>query len=51
MDREKLARLEASGWTSGSTQEFLQVVEEESACVDLKVPLVADPKKEGTETE
>lgn len=39
MDPKKKAKLEAAGWTFGSTQEFLNLSEAESAFVDLKIAL------------
>lgn len=37
MDKIKKAKLEAAGWTVGSTQDFLQLNEAESAFVDFKI--------------
>lgn len=37
MDKEKKAKLKAAGWTVGSTQDFLQLSEAESAFVDCKI--------------
>lgn len=39
MHPEKLKRLEAKGWAVGSADEFLELSEEESILVDLKLKL------------
>ena len=37
MDKKKKAKLEAAGWAVGSTQDFLQLSEAETAFVDFKI--------------
>jgi predicted transcriptional regulator len=39
---EKRRRLEAKGWTVGSTQAFLRLSDEEAAYIDLKVRLATN---------
>jgi hypothetical protein len=39
MRDEKRRRLEAKGWTVGSTKEFLRLSDEEAAYIDLKLRL------------
>jgi ribosome-binding protein aMBF1 (putative translation factor) len=39
MDKEKLKRLEAAGWKSGSAEEFLELSAAESALVELRLRL------------
>jgi hypothetical protein len=39
MEKSKKKRLEAAGWRVGSAEEFLQLSEEESAFVELKLRL------------
>jgi len=39
MRADKKRRLEAKGWKVGSTNEFLQLTDEESAYIDLKMRL------------
>lgn len=41
MDKTKLAKLTAAGWTAGSAQDFLQLSPEEAAYVEVKVGLAA----------
>ncbi len=39
MHRKKRQRLEAAGWKVGSTQEFLELTDEEAALVEAQVGL------------
>lgn len=39
MDKKKLSKLAAAGWTSGAAQDFLELSNEEAAYVELKVAL------------
>jgi ribosome-binding protein aMBF1 (putative translation factor) len=39
MREDKKRRLEAKGWKVGSAKEFLQLTDEESAYIDLKIRL------------
>ena len=39
MDRKKKRRLEAAGWSVGSTQDFLGLSEEEAAYVEMRLSL------------
>ena len=39
MKKDKQKRLEAKGWTIGSTEEFLSLNEEESAYIEMKLAL------------
>ncbi len=41
MREEKKRRLEAKGWKVGSVKEFLQLTDEESAYIELKIRLAA----------
>lgn len=41
MDAKKRKRLEAAGWTIGSTSEFLDLSKEEAELVEMKVALAA----------
>ena len=38
---DKRRRLQGAGWKDGSTQEFLELTDEEAAYIDLKVRLAA----------
>ena len=45
MKANKLDRLKASGWEVGSTEDFLQLSDEESRLVELKLSLISAVKK------
>lgn len=45
MNTAKRKRLEATGWTVGSTSEFLELTPEESALIELKLNLSARLKE------
>ena len=45
MKPEKLERLQAKGWKVGNAKDFLQLTEEESRLVDIKVSLIGAVKK------
>ncbi len=45
MKTDKLARLQAAGWKVGSTEDFLQLSDEESRLVALKLSLISAVKK------
>jgi DNA-binding XRE family transcriptional regulator len=45
MDKEKQKKLEASGWKLGSTAEFLDLNEGESAYIELKLSLSKNLQK------
>jgi hypothetical protein len=45
MKTNKLDRLKASGWEVGSTEDFLQLSDEESRLVELKLSLISAVKK------
>ena len=49
MDKKKIARLEAAGWTVGSAQHFLELSEEEAAFVEVKVALAGALRTRRTE--
>ncbi len=46
MRESKKKRLEAKGWRTGTTDEFLQLSSEESAYIELKLNLSAQLKKQ-----
>ena len=39
MNRSKQKKLEAAGWKTGSTEEFLELTPEESAYIDMRLRL------------
>ena len=41
MDQRKVAKLEADGWTVGTTKEFLNLAEEEVESIETEVPVCA----------
>jgi predicted transcriptional regulator len=45
MDKNKKRKLEASGWRIGSVADFLELSEEESAYIELKLSLSKDLQK------
>ena len=45
MKTDKLARLQAAGWKVGSTEDFLQLSDEEAQLVALKLSLINAVKK------
>lgn len=45
MNTDKLERLQADGWKIGSTEDFLQLNEEETRLVALKLSLISAVKK------
>ncbi len=45
MDEKKRKRLEAAGWKSGSAYDFLEMTDEESSYVELKLTLSAAVRK------
>ena len=42
MDKTTKTKLEAAGWKTGNTQEFLELTAAEAAFVDMKLALAAD---------
>jgi hypothetical protein len=42
MDKTTKKKLEAAGWKTGSTQDFLELTDAEAAFVDMKLALAAD---------
>lgn len=49
MDSKKRKRLESSGWTIGSTEDFLELSPEEAAFLDLKLSLSRILKQQRTD--
>ena len=45
MKKEKRARLEGAGWKTGDAGDFLELTDEETAFVELKVALATSLKK------
>ena len=45
MKTAKLVRLQAAGWKVGSAEDFLQLIDEESRLVALKLSLISAVKK------
>ena len=42
MDKTTKTKLEAAGWKTGNTQEFLELTDAEAAFVDMKLALAAN---------
>jgi DNA-binding XRE family transcriptional regulator len=49
MDKQKQKNLQKKGWKIGSTKEFLNLSEEESSYIELKIKLSSNLKKLRTE--
>ncbi len=51
MTANKLERLQADGWKVGSTEDFLQLSDEEARLVALKLSLISAVKKSRTKNK